>query len=133
MDHAATHEFSLFTRYLLGRSPPAALRDRYVSACAKLGPALGSSKALRLAVRTPFLLPLLDAGCGVLRAQDPLRRRLHLAAAILEAAPDFADDFLPRARPPVAVFLTIGWAGACGVLKALLGAVLLLFLRETPP
>lgn len=88
---------------------------------------VGDSAALRLARRHPRLLPLLDAGCALVRPDDPLRRWLLLAAAVLETDPAHARRFLPRRRSLPSLAATIAWHGVRGALLAVAGCALLAF------
>lgn len=132
---ATDREFVLLARYLIGSVPPARFRARYQSGCRALfgDPAPHSapqSAALRLALRRPVLLPLLDAGCALRRREDPLRQRLLLLTAILEASPEYADVFLPRTLTWPKLLIALPLRGALAVAKAIGGATLLLAVRE---
>lgn len=125
---ATRREFHVFARHLLGRRVrlDAALTDRYAQAVEHHAAAAAPSAVLELARRRPGLVGVLDAGCGLVRPGDGLRRRLLIAAAILEATPTFARDFLPRHnRLPVMVW-RLGFAGARAALLAVAGAPLVL-------
>ncbi|MDK2973185.1 MAG: hypothetical protein PWP23_2940 [Candidatus Sumerlaeota bacterium] len=128
---ANDREFALLARYLIGSVPPARFRARYESGCRALfGDPAAHSAALRLALRRPALLPLLDAGCALRRREDPLRQRLLLLTAILEASPEYADVFLPRTLTWPKLLLALPLRGVFAAAKALAGAVLLLAVRE---
>lgn len=128
---ANDREFALLTRFLIGSVPPARFRARYESGCRALfGDPAPRSAALRLALRHPVLLPLLDAGCALRRREDPLRQRLLLLTAILEASPEYADVFLPRTLTWPKLLIALPLRGAFAVAKAIGGATLLLAVRE---
>src|SRR5438046_9346229 len=97
-------EARLFTRYLVGRPPPAELVDRYRAANAAIftEPVAREDAALvAFARRHPWSVSLLDAASGLLRPGSLLRNKILLMAAILETSPAFAAELLPRdARPP---------------------------------
>lgn len=108
-------------RYLLRGEPPAGVVERLAEAF-RLHPGLsGGSPALRLASRRPVLLGPLDAACALARRDDPLRRRLLAAAAVLETDPLLADRFLPPRRPSPAHAL--GAAGAALLRAGVLAVV----------
>lgn len=121
---ATHHECLLLSRYLLGVAPEPPQVDLYSRALATL--AVGESPALAWARRFPFLIGLLDGGCGLVRRDDPLRRRLLILAAILEASPQHADRFLPAPSRLLPLILLAGCKGAAGVLKAIAGVPLVL-------
>jgi hypothetical protein len=64
-----------------------------------------------------------DAGLALLRPSSVLRRRLLVMTAILEASPDFADQFLPRRCPPREA-LPVAAAVVRGAFRGLAGMVL---------
>jgi hypothetical protein len=51
-------------------------------------------------VRSRRRMAWADAGLALVRPSSVLRRRLLVMAAILEASPEYADQFLPRRCPP---------------------------------
>jgi hypothetical protein len=75
--------------------------------------------------RHPWSLGPLDAACGLVRPGGTLRNRVLLMAAVLEASPEFADDFLPRHLGPLALVARVAVAGMVAVANALGGLVLL--------
>jgi hypothetical protein len=88
-------------RFIVGRPIAPALVDRYVEAHRHLfeEEADGRDRELvAFAARHPRLLPSLDAALALTRPDALLHRKALLMAAILEASPDHADDFLPRTR-----------------------------------
>lgn len=117
-------EARVLARYLVGDVGDPDHRLRYSEAVEKLS--LGESRVLRLALRHPVLLGVLDGGCGVVRPNDPLRQRLLVMAAILEATPDHVDAFLPTPRPMVFLLLHCLYNGLVGLLKAVVGAPIVL-------
>lgn len=118
------HECLLFSNYLVGGAPSPLHASLYSHALA--AHSVGESAPLRLARRRPLLLGLLDAGCGLIRRDDPLRRRLLILSAILEASPDHAEKFLPAPSRPLPLLMLVGWNGAAGLAKALAGVPLVL-------
>jgi len=119
-------EARLFTRYLVGRPPPAELVDRYRAANAAIftEPVAREDAALvAFAHRHPWSVSLLDAASGLLRPGSLLRNKILLMAAILETSPAFADEFLPRDARPLRLLLTLLAHGTVAVARAALGAV----------
>jgi len=92
--------------------------------------AVGDSAALRLARRSPRLLPLLDAGCAFARPDDPLRRWVLLTAAVLETDPAHARRFLPRVRSMPSLAATVLLHGMRAAAFAVVGCALLAFLPK---
>ncbi|MBI5154980.1 hypothetical protein HZA57_07065 [Candidatus Poribacteria bacterium] len=115
-DAVLRREAVLLARYLLGVTPPAAMIERYVSAHRHLP--IRSSRLVQTARRHPRLLPLLDAWCAARRPNDPLRRKLLLMTAILEASPDFTDRFLSWHVPLVPLISQLAWNTVRGAIKS---------------
>ncbi len=76
------------------------------------------------ALRHPWSLPFLDAACGIMQPQGILRSKLLLMAAVLEASPEFADDFLPRDTPRTALAAKLVFFGLAAVTRTVLGLLL---------
>ena len=60
-------------------------------------------------MRRSWSLPFLEAAAGFLAPRSILRRKTLLMTAILEATPDFVQDFLPRTSSGPAFFAGCGW------------------------
>ncbi len=113
-------------RYLVGRTPSPEVLARCEEAIRQRIPAPSdpSDRALWAFVRRhPWSLGPLDAAAALLRPQGYLRSRLLVMAAVLEASPEGAADFLPVdgglrtvARLPV--------LGLVAVLRTIAGLVL---------
>jgi len=121
-------EARVFGRYLVGRVPPPAIVDRYRRAnetllSAPVAPA--DAALLDFVHRHPWSVSFLDAASGLLRPANTLRSKLLVMSAILEASPEFADDFLPESIHPVGLVLRLAVSGTAAVLRAILGAALL--------
>ncbi len=118
-------EAEAFARCLTGRPCGRERAARYAAACTRLAPEERLTPAerniLRTAVRLPWLAGPLDAACGVLQPAHPLRARMFIMAAVLEASPEGARDFLPASasRPALMVLTAAGLAKAA--VKLLLG------------
>ena len=127
-------EARIFARYLVGRDPTPTHVERYVAASRTHFPdPLGPEDAAVLAWvrRHPWSAGPLDAACGLARPGGVLRNRVLLMAAILEATPEFANDFLPHHLGPLALVARVGVAGVVAVANAL-GGLLLLKLAVRP-
>lgn len=129
---ALAREARLLSCYLLGIEPSPELAKRYVAAHAKLlGPEPPSEQALAdYCLDHPWAIGPLDAACALLRPHALLRKKILLMAAILEASPDHADDFLPHAYPTWSLLPRLAWWGSCAAAKALLGLPLLAVVKR---
>ena len=93
-------EAQLFARYLVGSTIDEATVDRYVRGCRTLGRDRDDSPVVRFATRHPWSLAMLDAAVARVPT-EPLRAKLLLLFAIIEAQPAFAGRFLPTQRSRV--------------------------------
>jgi hypothetical protein len=121
-------EARLFARTLVGRTPSAALVERYADANRTLfpTPASDADEALvAFARRHPWSTSLLDAACGWLRPGARLREKILVMAAVLETTPEFADEFLPRTAPPAALVVRLAGLGLLAAARAAVGILLL--------
>jgi hypothetical protein len=120
-------EAETLARYLVGSGPPAEMIERYDEAHRLL---LGEAGAARgeavagFALHNSWSLPFLDAACALLEPHNLLRSKLLLMAAILEASPDFADEFLPQDTPRAALLGKLGLLGLGSVARTVLGLLL---------
>ncbi len=122
--HDLAGECALFSRYLIGCLPPMEIARRYVRAHESIlaSPCDG---VVAFAVRHPWALPYLDAACGVRKPDGLLRKKLLVLTAILEATPQFADEFLPEALGRTRFVWQAGRYAAAALAKAAVGMVLL--------
>jgi hypothetical protein len=126
-DDDALREARIFARYLVGRVPPSALLERYRQASRAIwstAPSL-DDPLLTFVRRHPWSVGPLDAAASLLQPGGRLRSRLLTMAAILEASPDCAEDFLPRAASTPRLVWTVIAAGAVTALQAAAGLALL--------
>jgi hypothetical protein len=126
--NVTAREAELFARYLLDRDPPPELIERYVDACTRVfidSPSDSDAAVMDLVRRQPGALPYLDAAAGLLRPASLLRRKLLLMAAILEASPHYAREFLDVPPGRVRTLLLLFWYGLVAGVKFVVGALIL--------
>ena len=119
-------EGRLFGRYLVGRMPPPELVERYREANRILlgGTAPGSDAAvIAFARRHPWSIPFLDGAAGLLRPGSLLRNKILVMAAVLEASPAFAEEFLSRTVHPVSLVLRVLGLATLAVVRAAVGVL----------
>ena len=119
-------EGRLFGRYLVGREPPRELVERYREANRILlgGTAPGSDAAvIAFARRHPWSIPFLDAAAGLVRPGSLLRNKILVMAAVLEASPAFAEEFLSRTVHPVSLVLRVLGLATLAVVRAAVGVL----------
>ncbi len=98
-DAALLVEAAVLTRFVVGREAGPEFAARYVAAHQHLlrepiEPR--DATLLSLVIHRRWLLPCVDAALALRRPAALLHKKTLLMAAILEASPRFADDFLPR-------------------------------------
>jgi hypothetical protein len=121
-------EARVLSRYLVGRVPQGALLSRYGDAIRTLLPEPGSAPdeaVVSFVRRHPWSVSLLDAACGLALPRARLREKILVMAAVLEASPDFAEEFLPRTAGRAALLAQLAWLGCLAAARALAGLVLL--------
>ena len=119
-------EGRLFGRYLVGREPPRELVERYREANRILlgGTAPGSDAAvIAFARRHPWSIPFLDGAAGLVRPGSLLRNKILVMAAVLEASPAFAEEFLSRTVHPVSLVLRVLGLATLAVVRAAVGVL----------
>jgi hypothetical protein len=122
-------ECRLFTRYLIGQEPPADCIERYRRACEVLfhdSPGASSAATLSFLRRHSWALPCLDAAAGFCQRDDPLRKKLLVCTAILEATPAFSEHFLGLQQNLnwLSVLARAAWNGLSSTCKAVAGLLL---------
>ena len=128
MSADALDEARLFSRYLVGREAPPEVLERYTEALDRLPLAPRDARdrsLLRFVRRHPWSLPLLDAALGVAWRDSPLRARLLLMLALLEATVEHAGDFLPQPGARFAVVARVAASAGLGALEIVGGLLLL--------
>src|SRR2546422_2921837 len=129
----AALEARIFARYLVGRVPPADLVERYQAASQAIwgdGVAAADEALITFIRRHPWSVAPLDAATSLLRSGGHLRAKILTMAAILEASPAFADEFLPRNVSTGALVWQVFAGGAAACLQALVGVLLIPMARR---
>jgi hypothetical protein len=86
-------------------------------------PAARDRALWRLMCGAPWLIGLIDAGLALSEPHSPVRLRLYLMLAVLEASPTHAHRFLPRATGALTLPL-LAVRGVIAVLRAACGLAL---------
>ncbi len=118
-----------FGQGLVGEEPGEAEILRYISAQPILFPDQPSPRDERLLAfcrKHPRAVAYLDAAQGVFGAEDLLRKKILVMAAILETTPRYASAFLSEDLSRTALLLRLARHGLVGVLRVLIGTPLLL-------
>ena len=123
---SSAREMDLYCRYLTGKSADAISQQLFARAVelelVKLDAA--EERARHFILRNPWSVGPVDAAMGFFLPKHGLRRRMILAFAILEANPDYFENFQPRSFS-VAHVLRLACRGAVEVFKAVIGRVIL--------
>lgn len=116
----------LVARHLIGEPPSDAEAARWIEAVRRRGVGLERPRDARLwalAMRHPWLIGLVDAGLAFTDPHSPVRHRLLLMLAVLEASKHHCRRFLPAPYPRVALAL-VAVRGFTAALRAAAGLVL---------
>lgn len=125
-DRDGLREAAVLGRYLIGRDMSDELRERYARGCSILFPREPEreERLLSFAVRHPRALPFLDAFTAAAHPESLLRRKLILALAVVETAPEHADFFARAAPGRLSLLWRLAAWGLTGALKVCVGAAL---------
>jgi hypothetical protein len=124
------HEAERFAWYLIGRSADRQTRELYDKATKTRARSTNprDTRILAFAEANPWSLASLDGALALTNPQAPLRQRLLLTAAILEARPTYCDAFFTKDRSPF-YLLFIAFVLARAAARAAFGLLLLRFIR----
>jgi hypothetical protein len=123
---SAELEARLLGRYLLGKDPNERAIALYRSAIIVEVSAQAKERSWRMAMRRPWLIGPLDAGLALLQPTALLRERIWVMSAILEACPEYYEDFAPQHG--VRALVSACWAGVRAAANGALGLSLAWFL-----
>lgn len=119
-------EARILGRYLLREEPDSLCVELYAEAMEKRPAACDAQdeRLLRLALRQPWTLGLLDGALALRKPNSALRQKLFTMIAILETRPAYAARFLSQERSFWYLFAALYFGGR-GALKAIGGWILL--------
>lgn len=132
-DNILEKEGRLLARYLIDREPPQDMIERYVSANRKLGTDMAmpsTGKIMEFAMTQPWSIPFLDAAAGVIQPDFLLRKKIYIMAAVLEASPMFADQFLPQNLTSFKLISILLVNSVTAGIKIIIGVPMFYFLRK---
>jgi hypothetical protein len=132
-DALLRHEARALGRFIVGGEVAGELVERYVDAHRHLftePQSLADLGLVAFAVAHPILLPCLDAAAALAGPDALLHRKALLMAAILEASPRHADDFLPRTRGLAGLLALLLRVGVASAAHVAVGLPALLILRR---
>ncbi len=133
-DFVLEKEARLFARYLLDCDPPREMVDRYISANRHLGLNVVTAENEHISnfsLSHPWSIPFLDAATGFLQPEAALRKKIYIMAAVLEASPRYAKDFLPDNLSPLLLFVRLITNGLTAGIKILVGLPMFLIIRRS--
>jgi hypothetical protein len=108
-DASLRSEADTLGRYLIGCFPTDEERLRYATAIAKTGLPMNAREELlwNRMMDHPAIIPSVDAALALKDPLNPLRHRIFVMLAILEAGPTRNEYYLPRSRAdwPMALVL----------------------------
>ncbi|HYH74662.1 MAG TPA: hypothetical protein VD735_01745 [Candidatus Saccharimonadales bacterium] len=118
-------EATIFGEYLVGQTPPSAAADLYVRAVSgrKTKPTKHEQRLLAFMAKHPWSVAAIDGGLNIVNRTSEVRSRIYTMFSILEARPEFHDQFLSKDRAHWYI-IPILFTGAWGLLTSLFGIVL---------
>src|SRR6476620_5599802 len=124
-------EASTLGLYLIGSPPTDEEKVRYATAVASIGLPMSKweEKLWARMMDHPAIIPSIDAALALRNPLSPLRQRIFVMLAILEAGPARVAHFLPEARSDWFVALII--PGLRSVIHATVGLILLSWFELT--
>jgi len=117
-------ECRLITRYLIEEEPSQEFISTYIMGNSSLlsDPQLEEDLSIMSFIRQyAWVLPFMDAACGILRPRSLLRKKILLMVAILEASPHYINHFLPEAVSGPRFFFSMLRYGVQAGVKVILG------------
>lgn len=123
MTDTAKLEAQAFARYLVKKPPTAGVIKLYERGARRNKPEKSDAKLLAFVRSNPRMTGLIDAGLVFYRPHSEVRRRIYVMLAVLEASPEYHDDFLPKRRTPFYVFF-VAFSGLRAIVKSLCGLAL---------
>ena len=123
-------EATVFSTYLGGKPGSEALIEHYNSGVKSLDLQLTTKEkgTLKKVIKYPFLLPFTDAGLALLSPANSIRKRLLLMSALIETDKNYTHLFITE-RDASFALLRFFYTGTIAVMKACIGAALILMLR----
>ena len=84
---------------------------------------VSDAAVIAFARRHPWSIPFLDGAAGLVRPGSLLRNKILVMAAVLEASPAFAEEFLSRTVHPVSLVLRVLGLATLAVVRAAVGVL----------
>jgi len=112
------------SKYLVGKECSSEMAQRYTNAVNKINAGLSTSDQSRWnrMLSNVFYLKMVDSGLAVTNPQSPLRKRIFIMLAILEASPDFTESFLPQKRS-IFYLIPLGFRAGLSALYLVFGTL----------
>jgi hypothetical protein len=123
------HEALILATYLGVKNINPELEIRYETAIRKLTLNLTKKeeKTLNNILKMPKLLPFIDGGLAFLNPNHGIRKRILVMSTLIETDPQYHAQFLNHTAL-VFPLVSLLWQGGVGVLKGILGVLLLMIL-----
>jgi hypothetical protein len=132
-DDILEKEARLLACYLIDSEPPPEMVVCYVDANRKLDACAVNehdARMMKFVLAHPWSVPLLDAAAGFLQPDSLLRKKIYIMAAVLEASPRFAQQFLPKSLSYSKLFVNLTTNVFTAGIKVIIGIPIFYFLRK---
>ncbi|MEI6815101.1 MAG: hypothetical protein WCL14_00725 [Bacteroidota bacterium] len=126
MENNPLLEAQLFGKYILNKPPTPFVISLYQEAMVKTPIKLTDreKKLLDFMLRHPWSIKFLDAALAYKDRNSNIRHKMFIMLAICECQPDYVDQFLTKDEPWFYLFYIL-WVGIRGILKAIVGILML--------
>ncbi len=122
-------EARLFCQYIVGSLPSQEIIERYETILRSSPVAVTSkdAKIISFVHRHPRLLGAIDSYAALFMPHSEIRRRLYVLFAVLESTPEYSEEFLPKDRGALYLFVIAG-VSIRTVFRVLLGIIIVSYI-----
>ena len=120
-----TDEANLFCQYIVGSLPSEKVVERYETILHSSPVTISSedTKIISFVHKHPRLLGAVDSYAALFMPHSEIRRRLYILFAVLESTPEYSEQFLPKDRGALYLFVIAG-VSIRTVFRVLLGVII---------
>jgi hypothetical protein len=123
--HIRDEETKILTQYLVGKKCTSEASIHYAEAVHKLNASFTTreQKTWDAMLSNRLYLKLVDSGLAISSPQSPLRKRIFIMLAILEASPDYTAYYLPQERS-LFYLIPLGFRAGLSAIYLILGTMI---------
>ncbi|MEI8202982.1 MAG: hypothetical protein WCH34_08220 [Bacteroidota bacterium] len=123
-------EAQVLTKYLIGENTTSEVVDLYTLAigCLNISFTKNEQNQWDKMMKNVFLLKVIDSGLAIIDKNNPIRKRIFLMLAILEAQPNYYNHFFQKERNSW-YLLNFFYRGMVSVFYLVIGVLYLIFFK----